>query len=145
MKVVPSQLRHGYAKRGAVHPVHRVWRMMLDRCYNTKNKRYKSYGGRGIKVHVSWHKFENFIADVGERPPGKGKGGRARYSIEREDNDGDYEPGNVVWATASTQVNNSRKVLNRRAAACHPERRHYSRGMCGKCYRHWIYEQRKVS
>ena len=118
---------------------------MLDRCYNEKNKRYEAYGGRGIKVHSRWHSFENFIADVGERPPGKSKGGRALYSTERKDNDGDYAPGNVVWALAREQMQNSRTVLNKRVSECHPEQRHHSHGLCYKCYYQQRNAQRKAS
>jgi hypothetical protein len=97
-------LEHGFVRKGAVHPVHRVWREMIQRCTNPKSKRYATYGGRGIKVCARWmNSFEKFLSDVGPRPPGVGKGGRALYSIDRKDNDGDYKPKNVKWSTTIEQ------------------------------------------
>lgn len=73
----------------------------MARCFNPKNQDFKYYGGRGIKVCERWHKFENFLADVGEPPPG--------LSIDRyPDKNGDYEPGNWRWATQKQQVENRR-------------------------------------
>lgn len=80
---------------------------MIQRCENPKDPRYARYGARGIKVCQRWKdSFAAFLEDVGPRPEGKGKGGRALYSIDRIENDGDYEPGNVRWATAKTQAEN---------------------------------------
>jgi hypothetical protein len=77
----------------------KAWRGMLDRCYSKKNTSYHRYGGRGIKVCVEWKTFENFFSDMGERPaPG--------MSVERKNNDGDYRPGNCVWATPIDQAKN---------------------------------------
>ncbi len=83
-------------------PENMVWRGMKYRCYNKKLKNYRYYGGRGIKVCDRWlESFANFIEDVGLRP---GKG----YSLDRIDNDGHYEPGNVRWATQTEQRRNAR-------------------------------------
>lgn len=75
---------------------------MIDRCYNPNNDWYHRYGGRGITVCDRWlgkHGFENFLADMGEKPPG--------MSIDRFPNgDGPYEPGNCRWATAKEQTAN---------------------------------------
>lgn len=70
---------------------------MLQRCRDLEDERY---GGRGIRVCERWQSFENFLADMGERPPG--------MQIERKDNSGHYEPGNCLWATHKTQARNRR-------------------------------------
>ena len=103
VKKMPSRLRHGYARQGRIHPLHRVWRAMIQRCTNPRDPRFDSYGGRGIKVCDRWLTFENWLSDMGPRPPGKGPGGRAIYSLDRKDNDGDYEPGNCRWSTMIEQ------------------------------------------
>lgn len=78
---------------------------MRDRCKNPHDKAWPNYGGRGIRVCDEWDQsFWKFLADVGS-PPDDGQ----RWSLDRIDNDGNYEPGNVRWATAFTQANNSRK------------------------------------
>jgi len=76
---------------------------MRKRCENPKSSHYAYYGGRGIKVCERWQKFENFLADMGEPPLG--------CSIDRVDNDGNYEPGNCRWATPQEQRINRRNTL----------------------------------
>jgi hypothetical protein len=96
------------------HPLYPVWNSMIDRCTDPKVKGYHNYGGRGIKVCDRWFDLRLFIEDVereiGPRPEGVQKSGRVLYSFDREDNDGNYEPGNVCWSTSAEQVRNQRKV-----------------------------------
>lgn len=78
------------------------WRLMRQRCNNKNHKSYKDYGGRGIKVCERWDDFRNFLNDMGRCPPG--------YSIDRINNDGNYEPSNCRWADSITQRNNQRRA-----------------------------------
>lgn len=82
-------------------PEYRAWKGMRGRCNNTKDTRYASYGGRGIKVCDRWDSFKNFYTDMGPKPSPK-------HSLDRIDNDGNYEPSNCRWAINKIQVNNTR-------------------------------------
>jgi hypothetical protein len=95
--------KHGHAKTGAAHPLYRVWTTMRHRCSNPKRAEYKNYGGRGIKVCKQWNDFTTFLSDVGERPPG--------FTLDRIDNDGDYEPSNIRWVGRTVQNYNRRKQI----------------------------------
>ena len=99
--------KHGEGSNGHESAEYQTWGAMLSRCNNPNHVMYPDYGARGIKVCERWRRFENFLADVGRRPPGR-TGDRPTYSIDRIDNDGDYEPGNVRWATHIEQNNNQR-------------------------------------
>jgi len=95
-----------FIKRATKHGLYKiaeykVWQGMKQRCNNTNHSSYKNYGGRGIKVCDRWNSFVNFINDMGEKPA-------VDLSIDRIDNDGDYEPNNCRWADAITQNNNQR-------------------------------------
>lgn len=106
----PTNYVHGM--KGA--PIYGVWNSMKNRCSNPKIASFKSYGGRGIKVCERWQKFENFYADMGDRPSDN-------HSIERRNNNSDYSPENCYWADKATQAKNKR---NNRFIEANGERLH---------------------
>jgi hypothetical protein len=87
----------------AVHPNRNIWKSMIARCFNTKDKNYYLYGGRGITVCERWrNSFKAFVDDVGVRPS-------LAHTLDRyPDKNGNYEPGNVRWATTEQQSHNKR-------------------------------------
>jgi hypothetical protein len=98
-----SQRTHGMS---ATHRTveYDAWAHMIRRCHTPTTHNYANYGGRGISVCERWrYSFENFLADMGERPSPK-------HSLDRRDNNGNYEPANCRWATPIEQGNNTRKV-----------------------------------
>lgn len=101
-----SNTKHGYRTRGRYNSEYFTWNGLRQRCNNPNTPKYKFYGGRGISVCERWeNSFENFIEDMGEKPLPK-----KLYSIERVDNEGNYEPSNCIWATYKQQ-NNNRRIL----------------------------------
>lgn len=85
-------------------PEYQAWRAMLSRCQNKNVPNHPGYGGRGIRVCERWQVFENFISDMGRRPS-------PAHSLDRIDNDGNYEPENCRWATNTVQQRNKRNAV----------------------------------
>lgn len=89
-------MRHGMSK----YPEYKIWCGINKRCYNKNCLKYRIYGAKGIIVCERWkHNFPNFYADMGPRPS-------PNHSIDRIDNNGNYEPSNCRWTDNATQQNN---------------------------------------
>ena len=95
-----AKLKYGYPPVAERESYSR-WLQMKQRCFNENSTGYMRWGGRGITVCERWLDYGNFVADMGEPPPG--------LSIERQDNDGNYAPGNCIWATSKVQAINQSK------------------------------------
>lgn len=95
-----TPIRHGHNRAGHRSSTYLSWDTMIQRCTNPRNDNYRNYGARGITVCERWRVFENFLADMGERP--------AKLTLDRIDNSKSYAPGNCKWITRKEQLNNKR-------------------------------------
>src|SRR4051812_16633339 len=110
-KLSALRTTHGLSRHRS--PEYESWCAMLARVRATTGRRAIDYSGRGITVCERWLKFENFLADMGDRPPDR--------SLDRINNDGNYEPSNCRWATASEQnANQRRSRKNKKGPPCQP-------------------------
>jgi hypothetical protein len=123
---------HGMGGRITPHPLVQIWRSMIQRCESPNDISFPNYGGRGISVCDRWHDPRLFAGDIlrdlGPRPKG--------WSIDRIDNDGNYEPGNVRWASAKMQAANRRPRDLETARAVSDAvwaAREYRTGTCEHC------------
>ena len=98
--------KHGHAARNT--PEYESWCAMWSRVSAKSGRRFEGYGARGITACERWRSFSAFLEDMGPRPAG--------MSLDRIDNDGNYEPGNCRWATASQQNANKRRRVQQRSA-----------------------------
>ena len=100
-QTIKRSTKHGHARRGNHTSIYDRWVSMRQRCFDPGHPCYPDYGGRGISICDDWRSFENFYADMLDPPLG--------LSIDRINNDGNYEPSNCLWASASVQVRNRRR------------------------------------
>ena len=107
--------KHGLCITGNVDKSYTRWFSIKDRCYNRNNIHYKNYGGRGIIMWEGW--IDNLVAFVEyiKSLPGSGN---PKLSLDRIDNNGNYEPGNLQWATRIQQANNTRRNITQRQIEC---------------------------
>lgn len=93
--------KHGHTTHTGSSPTYKSWHSMLQRCNNPNYTQFKDYGGRGITVCARWHKFENFLEDMGVRPEG--------MTLDRKDGNLGYDVHNCRWATKKEQQSNTRR------------------------------------
>ena len=102
---------HGLSR----HPLYQAWAKMMKRCHDEHDRAYRNYGGRGIQVYEPWHDVRSYIAwgeaNLGSRPGGLTAKGWPEFTLDRTDNDGNYEPGNVQWADWTQQRVNQRPKM----------------------------------
>ena len=105
LKLSKMNLKHGHCVEGIRSATYQSWASMKRRCTERDAYHWPKYGGRGIAVCKEWaNDFAKFVEDMGERPP--------RMTLDRIDNDGNYEPSNCRWADAKTQRSNQRKRIS---------------------------------
>lgn len=102
--VIEAIRRANKTHGGYRSPEYRIWQKIKERCQSETAKNFADYGGRGIKLCSRWQNFSAFREDMGSRPSSK-------HSIDRINNDGNYEPGNCRWATKTQQIRNRRVTL----------------------------------
>lgn len=95
-----TAIKHGHSKGGKISSTYISWSGMIQRCEYKKNKRYADWGGKGVSVCEKWHKFANFLLEMGERPKGK--------TLDRINPFGNYEKANCRWADRFQQAANKR-------------------------------------
>lgn len=93
--------RHGHRRMGTQDPTYASWDGAVQRCTNPNHPTWEYYGGRGITIDPDWLVFENFLRDMGQRPPG--------LTLERKDVNAGYSKSNCIWATQSDQMWNTRR------------------------------------
>lgn len=119
-KAIEKNTKHGDARDGKRTPEYRTWSSMLDRCTNPNLANYKNYGGRGITVCDRWRtSYKAFLSDMGRRPS-------KCHSLERIDNNGNYEPKNCEWALPHKQKANRRMTIKVNGTALADLARQYS-------------------
>lgn len=101
--ITARNFKHGHKVRSGMSPEYSSWRSMIDRCTNPKQKSWKFYGARGISIYKTWlTDFKSFLDHIGPRPS-------LKHTLDRyPDKNGNYQPGNVRWATYIQQANNRR-------------------------------------